>query len=87
VKKKKALLITGISVGALLALGPLWGVIGTVFGMLRAFCLIQESAANPNEMATGIGLALSLTTIGLIACPIGVVTIIFCAWALHKLHK
>lgn len=67
-KKPIALLIAGI----VLLLGPLWGLLGTVLGMTRAFSHVDQAGSETPEMlATDVGLALWTTVIGLLVTPIG----------------
>ncbi len=49
-------------------LGPLLGLLGTVFGMIDAFAAVQRSGgqANPSQLGGGIALALTHTMLGLI---------------------
>ena len=49
------------------ALAPMFGLLGTVDGMVAAFMLIaqQDTAPKPNELAVGISQALVTTLIGL----------------------
>jgi biopolymer transport protein ExbB len=48
------------------AAGPLLGLIGTVWGMILTFQSITESgSSNPRLMATGIGIAMIATVLGL----------------------
>jgi biopolymer transport protein ExbB/TolQ len=73
-KKKPIVLIV---VGALLMLGPLWGMIGTVLSMLRTFTTLQQSgAADPEQLAAGIGASLWATVAGIIAAPFGIALLI-----------
>ncbi len=48
-------------------LGPLLGLLGTVFGMIDAFSAVQRSGgqANPSQLGGGISLALTHTMLGL----------------------
>lgn len=59
--------------GALLLLGPVWGMIGTVHGMTRAF---RELAApvpvTPEQLATNIGIAMWSTVAGWLVVPAGI---------------
>jgi biopolymer transport protein ExbB len=52
-------------------LGPLLGLVGTVFGMIEAFMgLSAGTAANPAQLAAGISHALAVTLVGIaIAVP------------------
>src|SRR5690606_4182393 len=54
------------------AAGPLLGLIGTVWGMILTFQSITESgSSDPKLMATGIGIAMIATVLGLgIAIPL-----------------
>src|SRR5258708_27277219 len=70
---KKSLLIAGIVVGSLLALGPLWGMLGTILGMNHAFdTLAGNGIRDPRALSAAIGQTLMATALGLVACPVGV---------------
>ena len=63
--------------GVFLVLGPLWGMLGTVVGMIRAFSALSRSQApQPEQLATDISTALYATMAGWIVFPIGIVTIV-----------
>ena len=63
--------------GILLALGPLWGLLGTVIGMVMAFGHMGATGmGKPEVLANDIGIALYTTAAGLIACPIGIACIV-----------
>ena len=65
--------ISLIVVGSLLALGPLWGLLGTVIGMIRAFDTIAKAdAGTPERLASTISTSLWSTLAGLLVSPIGV---------------
>ncbi|MFA7159456.1 MAG: MotA/TolQ/ExbB proton channel family protein [Kiritimatiellia bacterium] len=69
--------ISLIVVGSLLALGPLWGVLGTVIGMLRAFGTLNNSGpATSERLASDISVSLWSTMAGLLMSPIGVAVLI-----------
>ena len=70
--------------GILLALGPIWGVLGTVLGMTLAFGQIAESEVQVDALASDISFALYTTVAGYIAFPIGIALIVT---ALIKLLK
>ena len=62
-----------IGIGVLLTLGPLWGFLGTIIGMIRTFMSISSSAApKPEDLASGLSFALLATIAGWIVCPIGI---------------
>ncbi|HVK18069.1 MAG TPA: MotA/TolQ/ExbB proton channel family protein [Fimbriiglobus sp.] len=47
-------------------LGPLLGLVGTVFGMIEAFMALSAgTAANPTRLAAGISHALAVTLVGI----------------------
>lgn len=55
------------AVGVVSALGPLLGLLGTVFGMIKVFQKVNEvGAGSPVEMAAGIWEALLATAFGLL---------------------
>jgi biopolymer transport protein ExbB len=54
-------------IGLISALGPLLGLLGTVFGMIKVFQKVNEvGAGSPVEMAAGIWEALLATAFGLL---------------------
>ena len=66
--------IAGIVIGVLLTLAPLFGLLGTVFGMIHAFNSLGSSGnAPPAALSQGIGISLISTATGLFLCPIGIV--------------
>jgi biopolymer transport protein ExbB/TolQ len=76
---KRKLLITGIVIGVILMLGPLWGLLATVIGMMGAFKILGSDGVNdPNALSHHIGMQLMGTTLGLVACPIGIVLFAAC---------
>ncbi len=69
--------ITLIVTGVLLCLGPVWGLLGTVVGMLNAFeHVAEEGEAATEALASDIGLALHTTAAGLIAVPFGIAALV-----------
>ena len=69
--------ITLLVTGALLALGPLWGLFGTVLGMARAFRSIGEAGpASPDELAADIEGSMGSTAAGFLLAPIGVAMLV-----------
>jgi biopolymer transport protein ExbB/TolQ len=75
---KRKLTIAGIVIGAILALGPMWGMIATVFAMQRVFASFGEAGyTDPHAISSPIAAALSYQTFGLIACPIGIALCVF----------
>jgi biopolymer transport protein ExbB/TolQ len=63
--------------GVFLVLGPLWGTLGTVVGMVRSFNAIAGSQSpRPEQLAADISTALYATMAGLVVCPIGIVIIV-----------
>lgn len=85
--KRKTKLIVWLVVGIILALGPIWGMIGTIVGMILAFGNLAHSQPQPEVLAGNISLALYTTVAGWIACPIGIVIIIVSAIKLGKTTK
>jgi biopolymer transport protein ExbB/TolQ len=83
--KRKQWLFGWLISGIVLALGPVWGMIGTTVGMISAFAKVAESgSAQPAALADNVGMALYATFIGYLACPIGLVIIVV---TLIKLSK
>ncbi len=85
-KKVQRNYVIMLVIGVLLALGPLWGVIGSVIGMTRAFTTMgQSSSTEVGILANDISFALYCTMAGYLMCPIGLILIAFCAFKLYKL--
>jgi len=62
-------------------MGPLWGLAGTVIGMIRSFNTIANSSqpAEPEQLAGAISFSLYTTLAGLVACPVGIAILVFYA--------
>lgn len=76
---KRKFLVAGIVVGAILALGPLWGAIATAVGMMGAFkTLAGEGISDPKALSDQIGIQLMSASLGLLACPIGILLLVLC---------
>jgi len=85
---KKPLLVAGIVVGSLLALGPFWGVLGTAFGMMHAFDVLGGSGvSDPRALSGAIGETLTAVTAGIIACPVGLALLATCIVLLVRSKK
>jgi len=84
-KKAIALLIAGI----LLALGPVWGFLGTVIGMIGAFGDLAEKTgeAKAEALASNIEFALYTTVAGCVMCPIGIVIIVLAIIWIVQINK
>jgi len=68
------MLVFGIVLGALLTLSPVFGMLGTVFGMTHAFQTLGNSGiADPRSLSNSIGTTLLSTAAGLFLCPFGIV--------------
>jgi len=77
--RRKTKLIVWLNVGILLALGPVWGVLGTALGMMRAFSHLAETSPDAGALADDISLALYTTAAGWIICPLGIAIIVIAA--------
>jgi biopolymer transport protein ExbB/TolQ len=82
--KRKRKLITWLVGGGILALGPIWGMIGTVVGMVTAFGHLGQASPDTEILANDISLALYTTVAGFIACPIGILIVVVAAIELSK---
>ena len=70
---KRRLLIAGIVIGSLLTLAPLFGILGTVFGMMRAFNTLGSSGVgDPAVLSADITTVLFSTAAGVFLFPVGV---------------
>jgi biopolymer transport protein ExbB len=86
--KTKTKFKTLLTVGIILALGPIWGLLGTVAGIVMAFGHAGESGMGKPELLAGdIGVALYTTAAGLIICPIGIACIIISCIFLNRIKK
>jgi len=86
-KTKRRILIAGIGVGSLLTLSPVFGLLGTVFGMTRAFRTLGSSGiADPQTLSASIGTTLISTAVGLFLCPLGIVLLSVCIIFLIRLR-
>ena len=77
-------------IGAILALGPLWGIVGTVLGMTHTFESLAgdgPTETKTEDMADGIRLSLYTTAAGWIACPIGLTLVIVSAVGMSTSKK
>ena len=69
--------ITLIVSGSLLALGPLWGLLGTMIGMFRTFGTVATSGPGTSEqLANDVSTSFWATVAGLIISPIGIVLLV-----------
>jgi len=75
VRPSKLWLVLGI----ILAMGPVWGFLGTLFGMMSSFQQVAASSAPPTPKGVAEGIAISQysTFIGLAIAPVGALLI---AW-------
>lgn len=65
-----------VVVGSILSLGIVWGIVGTIIGMMRAFNTMGGDGAkmdNADALASDIGVATISTAIGFLITPVGVV--------------
>ena len=84
---RKVCLVSGAILGGILALGPLWGLLGTVFGMITAFDQIaQQGSADAEAVGGSIRIALVTTWVGLAAAPIGIALLVLCILGLSRLQ-
>ena len=73
---KKKLSVVGVICGALLTLGPVWGLLLSSLKMSRAFEILGKAGvADPQHLALTIGDSLMAMMIGLILCPFGLVVL------------
>jgi len=84
-KKAVALLVVGI----FCALGPVFGIIGTVIGMLASFDALGSKTGEAKQAAltAGINTSLYTTAAGFVIFPIGVVLIIIASKQMSRIRK
>ncbi len=86
--KRKTKLIIWLVIGVILSLGPIWGIVGTVVGMIMTFARIQQGGmAEPEVLANDVSITLITTAAGFLMCPVGIVIIIVSAIKLGNGHK
>lgn len=61
------------TLGTIATASPLWGLFGTVLGMVELFGAMRPTGANPAELAHGISVALYNTAMGLMVAIISLV--------------
>lgn len=79
IKKKRTWLIFGIGVSII---GPLWGFLGTLVGIIRAF-----KTRTPEILAESIDFALWTSSVGEIIFWISLPILILCIVGLRRLNK
>ena len=68
-----------MAIGALLALGPVFGLLGTAGWMARAFSLIgRPGITDPRDLSFAIHGVLLSGIVGVLLFPIGVVIFVSC---------
>jgi biopolymer transport protein ExbB len=71
---RRRLITAGLVIGTLLTLSPVFGLLGTVVGMMNAFqALGTQGAGDTGQLSVGIGEVLVSTIVGLILFIPGVV--------------
>lgn len=72
---RRRLIIVGLVLGSLLTLSPLFGLVGTVVGMMNSFVALSADGAggDTEALSRGIGQALVATAAGLVFFIPGVI--------------
>lgn len=66
-------------------LGPVLGLMGTVFGMVHAFRNLGDNGvADPKALSSGVAMALHSTMAGLILFPCGMVLFTVCMILIYQ---
>ncbi|MEO0794145.1 MAG: MotA/TolQ/ExbB proton channel family protein [Verrucomicrobiota bacterium] len=66
-----------LTLGSLLYLGPIFGLIGTVIGVIQSFqAIADQGTADAQVLAESVQTALITTQLGLMALPFGVIALI-----------
>jgi len=87
-KNRKPFFIAGMVAGGLLTLGPVWGLLGTVFGMMHAFSTLNNNGiADPTTLSNHIGTTLMSTTMGILMFPVGVTMLVISVLLYLKAQK
>lgn len=83
---KKAIVL--LIIGIILALGPMWGLLGSTGGMINSFnAMAGDSPAKAEQLAESISLSLWSTGIGVVLAPIGAVIMIIAILWMVKLRR
>lgn len=61
-----------VALSTIASIATMWGLLGTVIGMIRAFRAMSKGTPDPIQLATGISEALVNTAGGLVAAIIGI---------------
>lgn len=84
-RTRRLFLRAGLVVGALLTCAPLFGILGTMVGMARAFRTLGDSGiGDPRSLAGALGETLSVSAGTLALFPIGLVLLIVCGRLLQQ---
>ena len=76
-----------LAVGTIFCLGPLWGLLGTMLGMTRAFGrMAGPTGGEPAALAGNISLALWATLAGWLAIPAGTAMLIGAVVWIIRIH-
>jgi biopolymer transport protein ExbB/TolQ len=68
--------------GIVLFTGPIWGVLGTVIGMIRAFnTLAEDKVASAESLSQDIGITLVTTAVGITVGLLGAILILMALFA------
>jgi hypothetical protein len=84
---KRKLSIAGIVIGAVLALAPVWGIIGTVLAIRRSMIVVDRSGGGNSVGVFWSASAVLLIKIGLMMWPVGIALCIFSIIKLRASHR
>lgn len=86
--KKRTALAGLLVLGILLTLGPMWGLLCTVFGIVATFNEAAHTATiDPATLAREFHFSLYTTVAGLFVCPLGIAMVAISAIRLSKLKQ
>ena len=78
---KRKLMIAGIVIGAILAIGPFVGMMGATFSMFSA------TFSDPRALSSHLGTVRFFQRLGLFVCPLGLGLLIVCTIKLQTLRR
>lgn len=85
---KKNISKTGIWIGSILTLSPIWGTIATVIQMIGAFKEITIYGTGDAEaLSGGISSALTSTEIGILLMPLGITVLVLSIIGYNKAKR